>query len=143
MISDTYVLAITMLLKDNGDEGVPKDLFLQIINVFLHCACSMPEHLASCCDNKWSTQWNHVNDHNPSGLHQQLTWRTTSNCGEKFQRHLKDLVSFVSFLNMTHLLRNISPQKVNVFCLPMQSTASENFTIKILGYWRFTWFIRL
>lgn len=134
MISDNYALAIKMLLKDDGDGDVHKDLFLQILIGFLHCACSMPEHLASRRDNKWSTQRNHVNDHNPSGLHQHLTWRTTSNCGEKFQKHLKDLVSFVSFLNVTHLLRNLSPQKVNVFCLPMQSTASENFTIKIVRY---------
>lgn len=143
MISDTYALAIKVLLKDNGDGDAHKDFFLQILIGFLHWACGMPERLATCCDNKWSTQWNNVNDHNPSGLHQHLTWRTTGNCGEKFQKHLKDLVSFVSFLNMTHLLRNLSPQKVNVVCLPMQSTAFENFTIKIVGYWTFSQFIKL
>lgn len=62
-----------MLLKDNGDVDGHKD---SILIGFLYCACSMPERLASCCDNKWSTQLNHVNDHNPPGLHQQLTGRT-------------------------------------------------------------------
>lgn len=56
MISDTYALAIKVLLKDNGDGDVHKDFFLQILIGFLHCACSTPERLATCCDNKWSTQ---------------------------------------------------------------------------------------
>ena len=56
MISDTYALAIKLLLKDNGDEHAHKDLLLQILIGFWHCACGVPECWASCCDNEWSTQ---------------------------------------------------------------------------------------
>lgn len=136
MISDTYALAIKMLLKDNGDGDAHKDLFLQILIGFLHFACGVPELLASCCDHKCFTQWNPTNDHIPSGLHQHLIWRTISKCREKFSQ-------LCPISNTSHLLSIFSPQKVNVFCLPIQSTASENFTIKIVGYWRFFQFLRL
>lgn len=51
--------------------------------------------------------------------------------------------SVLSLLSMTRLLRSPSPNKDNVLCLPVQPIASENFTIKNPGWWRFAGFIRL
>lgn len=82
-------------------------------------------------------------DLNPSALQPQLAWRNQSDSGENCQKHLSGLVSVVSLLSMTHLLRSPSPHKDNVLFLPVQPIASEKFTIKNPGWWRFAWFIRL
>lgn len=76
--------------------------------------CSSQD-LALCCGRE-HCQWHRVGDNNPSALQPQLTWRSPRDCGGNVQKHLDGLVSFVSFLSMTHLLRNCSPQKMCFVC---------------------------